>query len=183
MYYSVELGKNIVILRKAKGLSQEKLAELAEISVTWMRHIEHDCANVTFSRKIIAHKISRRSSTQLITSTFRSAYASRRPDVGLTFHSDQGSQYTSYAFRVLLEKLQVTQSFSKSGRPYDNAVAESFFSIFKKEEFCRTNYRSEKELYQGIDRYIIFYNEKRPHTTLKNKTPEQFEANFLPQSI
>ncbi len=48
MYYSVELGKNIVILRKAKGLSQEKLAELAEISVTWMRHIEHDCANVTW---------------------------------------------------------------------------------------------------------------------------------------
>jgi len=135
-----------------------------------------------FSRKIIAHKISRRNSTQLITSTFRSAYAARQPKVGLTFHSDQGSQYTSHAFRTLLEKLYVTQSFSKSGRPYDNAVAESFFSIFKKEEFYRSNYRSEKELYQEIDTYVAFCNQKRPHTTLKNKTPEQFETIFSQKS-
>ncbi len=132
-----------------------------------------------FSRKVVAYKMSRRNSTQLITSTFWSAYASRKPGAGLIFHSDQGGQYTSYSFRSLLEKLQVTQSFSRSGRPHDNAVAESFFSTFKKEEFYRSNYRSEKELHQGIDTYISFYNQKRPHTTLKNKTPEQFEADSV----
>lgn len=131
-----------------------------------------------FSRKVVAYKLSQRHSAQLITSTFRKAYAARKPDVGLTFHSDQGSQYTSHAFRRLLGELQVTQSFSKTGRPQDNAVAESFFSTFKKEEFYRSNYHSEKELYQGIDSYISFYNQKRPHTTLKNKTPEQFETIF-----
>lgn len=47
MQYSVEIGKNIVILRKARGLSQEQLAEKAGIGTTWMRAIEHDCANVT----------------------------------------------------------------------------------------------------------------------------------------
>lgn len=47
MYYSVEIGKNIVALRKARGLSREQLAERADICVTWMRDIEHDCANVT----------------------------------------------------------------------------------------------------------------------------------------
>lgn len=190
-FAKTEWKNNIALGKRINHLKQEFHADTPNVvwvsDVTVLRFKDkyyYLCVIIDlFSRKIIAHKISRRSSTQLITSTFRSAYASRRPDVGLTFHSDQGSQYTSYAFRVLLEKLQVTQSFSKSGRPYDNAVAESFFSIFKKEEFCRTNYRSEKELYQGIDRYIIFYNEKRPHTTLKNKTPEQFEANFLPQSI
>ena len=46
MYYPVELGKNIVTLREAQGLSQEELAERADICTTWMREIEHDCANV-----------------------------------------------------------------------------------------------------------------------------------------
>lgn len=48
MYYTVGLGKNIVSLRKVRGLSREKLVELAKISVTWMRHIEHNRANVTW---------------------------------------------------------------------------------------------------------------------------------------
>ncbi len=47
MHNSVEIGKNILILRKTKSLSQEKLAEMADISVTWLRATEHDCANVT----------------------------------------------------------------------------------------------------------------------------------------
>ncbi len=130
----------------------------------------------------MAYKVSRRNSTQLITFTFRRAYASRKPGAGLIFHSDQGGQYTSYSFRSLLEKLQVTQSFSKSGRPHDNAVAESFFSTFKKEEFYHSNYRSEKEFHQGIDAYISFCSQKRPHTTLKNKTPEQLENDCAQRS-
>ena len=100
------------------------------------------------SRKIVTYKVSQRNSTQLIISTFCSAYASRKPDTCLMFHSDQGSQYTSNTFRSLLERLQeVTQSLSRSGKPHDNAVAESFFSTFKKEEFYHSNYRSGKELH------------------------------------
>lgn len=185
-----EWKKNIALGKRINHLKQEFHADVPNAvwvsDVTVLRFKDkyyYLCVIIDlFSRKIIAHKVSRRNSTQLITSTFRNAYAARQPKVGLTFHSDQGSQYTSHAFRTLLEKLQVTQSFSKSGRPYDNAVAESFFSIFKKEEFYRTNYRSEKELHQGIDRYIAFYNEERPHTTLKNKTPEQFEADYIRHS-
>lgn len=47
MYYTVEIGENIKILRKVKGITQEKLAEDADICVTWLREIEHGCANVT----------------------------------------------------------------------------------------------------------------------------------------
>lgn len=47
MYYTVEIGRNIRILRKAKGFTQEKLAEDADICVTWLREIEQGCANVT----------------------------------------------------------------------------------------------------------------------------------------
>ena len=132
-----------------------------------------------FSRKVVAYKITTHNSTQLITSTFKMAYKTRNPEENLIFHSDQGSQYTARAFRQLLKKLKITQSFSNAGTPHDNAVMESFFSIFKKEEFYRSKYRSEKELRNKVDEYILFYNQKRPHTTLNYKTPEQYEDEFF----
>lgn len=138
------------------------------------------CAIVDlYSRKVIAHKVSTRNSTQLITATLRMAYDARTPGENLIFHSDQGSQYTSHTFRQLLEKLKITQSFSKAGSPHDNAVMEAFFSVFKKEEFYRSNYRSEAEMRKKIDEYIAFYNQKRPHTTLNLQTPEQYEDVFF----
>lgn len=138
------------------------------------------CAIVDlYSRKVIAHKVSTRNSTQLITATLRMAYDIRMPGDNLIFHSDQGSQYTSHAFRQLLKKLKITQSFSNAGTPHDNAVMESFFAVFKKEEFYRNNYRSEAELRKKIDEYIAFYNQKRPHTTLNLQTPEQYEDAFF----
>ena len=132
-----------------------------------------------YSRKVIAHKTSTRNSTQLITATLRMAYDARMPGENLMFHSDQGSQYTSHAFRQLLKKLKITQSFSNAGTPHDNAVMESFFAVFKKEEFYRNNYRSEAELRKKIDEYIAFYNQKRPHTTLNLQTPGQYEDAFF----
>lgn len=138
------------------------------------------CAIVDlYSRKVIAHKVSIRNSTQLITSTLIMAYDTRTPRGNLIFHSDQGSQYTSHAFHQLLKKLKITQSFSNAGTPHDNAVMESFFAVFKKEEFYRSKYRSEKELRNNINEYILFYNQKRPHTTLNYKTPEQYEDEFF----
>lgn len=102
-------------------------------------------------------------------------------DPGLIFHSDRGSQYTSHRFLQLLHEHGMIQSFSNSGRPHDHAVAESFFALFKKEELYRKNYSSEKEFKQGVDSYITFSNQQRPHRTLKNKTPEQVEIEFTPQ--
>lgn len=88
-----------------------------------------------FSRKIISYKISKKNSTQLITSTFKGAWTQRNPEPGLLFHSDRGAQYTSHRFQQLLHEHRVVQSFSNSGKPHDNAVAESFFASFKKRSF------------------------------------------------
>ncbi len=79
-----------------------------------------------FSRKAGAHGASPKNSTYLITSTFKRAIQSRGTPQGLTFHSDQGAQYTSKAFCKLLCMNRVAQSFSRSGRPHGNAVAEFF---------------------------------------------------------
>lgn len=85
-----------------------------------------------FSRKVISYRVSHKSSTQLLTKTFKQAYADRQPKAALMFHSDRGTQYMSYAFVHLLEDFGVEQSFSRTARPHDNAVSEAFFSISKR---------------------------------------------------
>ena len=131
-----------------------------------------------FSRKVIANGVSPKNSTCLVTSTFKRAIQNRGTPQGLTFHSDQGAQYTSKAFCKLLRMNKVVQAFSNSGRPHDNAVAESFFASMKREEIYRTQYKSERQFRESIDHYIDFYNTRRPHSTLAYKTPDKFEELY-----
>jgi transposase InsO family protein len=128
-----------------------------------------------FSRKIVAHGISHKHSTYLATSTLKRALDDRGHPQQLTFHSDQGVQYTSKTFRNLLLVNNIVQSFSRPRKPHDNAVMESFFASLKKEELYRIKFKSEREFRECVDKYIIFYNTKRPHGTLAYKTPERFE--------
>ncbi|WP_455580667.1 transposase [Dysosmobacter sp.] len=125
-----------------------------------------------------ANGISLKNSTYLLTTTFKRAFIDREQPTGLTFHSDQGAQYTSNTFRKLLRMNNIVQSFSRSGRPQDNAVSEAFFASLKKEEIYWRNYTSESEFRKSIDTYMHFYNTERPHRTLHYKTPEQFEAKY-----
>ena len=131
-----------------------------------------------FSRKIVGYRVSRNASTNLVTSTFRTAFRERGNPSSLTFHSDRGKQYTSAAFTALLQKCGVKQSFSATARPHDNAVAETFFASFKKEEAYRREYTSEQGYRKSVEQYIQFYNELRPHRTLKYKTPTAFEKAY-----
>lgn len=131
-----------------------------------------------FSRKVIAHKISPKNSTQLVSSTLKQAIAEREVKAGLIFHSDRGTQYASHSFCSMLKSYSIVQSFSNTGKPHDNAVTETFFSALKREELYRKDYPSEKKFKQAVDTYMTFYNTKRPHKTLKNLTPCQAEEQF-----
>jgi transposase InsO family protein len=134
-----------------------------------------------YSRKVIAHTVSKNSTTALVRKTFIRAFESRGCPQGLTFHSDQGTQYTSYSFRTLLRSNGVTISYSRPGTPYDNAVAESFFASIKKEDFRRNFYETKKDVIHAVNEYIDFYNDYRPHQRLNYKTPNQVEAKFYEQ--
>lgn len=121
-----------------------------------------------FSRKIIAWNISAKPDADL---------------VGLMFHSDRESQYTAFAFRQLLDSLNVVQSFSKKGYPFDNACCECFFKYLKKEETNRRTYHSLQELKLSIFEYIEgFYNSRRPHSSLGMLTPNEKEELFWNQA-
>ncbi len=131
-----------------------------------------------FARRVVGHMISHRNSTHLVKMAFQKAYNTRKPEKGLIFHTDRGTNYRSTTFSDYLAKLNIDQSFSKAHTPYDNSVMESFFASMKQEELYRAKYRSEKEVKEAINTYMIFYNERRPHAKLKYKTPSQKEAEY-----
>ena len=100
--------------------------------VTYFRYngcFYYICAVIDlFSRKIIAHKISKTNSTQLTKSTLMTAINARKPSHKLVFHSDNGSNYISKTFEKILAENDIEHSLSRPGNPHDNAVCESFFS-------------------------------------------------------
>ena len=135
-----------------------------------------------FSRKIIAWHLSGKADADLVIITFQKAYQKRNAPYGLMFHSDRGSQYTAFSFRQLLDSLNVVQSFSKKGYPFDNAVCECFFKYLKKEEINRRTYHTLQELHTSIFEYIEgFYNSRRPHSSLGLLTPNEKENIYWEQ--
>ena len=132
-----------------------------------------------FSRKVLSYRISNTIDTALSLTTFDDAFQQRQQPNNLMFHSDQGVQYTAYAFRKHLRELKVKQSFSTPGNPYDNSVCESFFHTLKKEALYHHLYETPQELGEVLEEYIEFYNGQRPHRKLNMKTPIQYEAEFF----
>ena len=132
-----------------------------------------------FSRKIIGWHISGRHDVDLTISAFKKAYNSRDVRYGLIFHSDRGSEYTAFSFRKMLDSLNVVQSFSKKGYPFDNACCEAFFKFLKKNRIYRRTYHSYEEMRLDIFDYIEnLYNNKLPHGSLGYKTPNEYEAEY-----
>lgn len=143
-------------------------------------HFCHLCVVMDlFSRKIIGWHLSSRHTGSLVIEALKKAIKNRKINYGLMFHSDRGSEYTSADFRRLLDSMNIVQSFSKKGYPYDNACMESFFRYLKQEIVNRKTYHSDEELYCDIFNYIeSFYNDKRPHGTLGNCTPNEYEECY-----
>lgn len=135
-----------------------------------------------FSRKIIAWHISGRADVDFVITTFKKVYAKRNAPYGLMFHSDRGAQYTAFSFRRLLDSLDIVQSFSKKGYPFDNACCEAFFKYLKKEETNRRTYHTLQEFHNSVFEYIEgFYNSRRPHTSLGLLTPDEKERLYWEQ--
>ena len=131
-----------------------------------------------YARKVIAYDIAEQANVEFILKIFDSAFEIRQRPTGLTFHSDQGTQYTAFKFRKHLRKLGVNQSFSNPGTPLDNAVAESFFACMKREELSHNYYDNLKDLRHDVSNYIDFFNNMRPHQRLGMQTPSAAETQF-----
>jgi putative transposase len=132
------------------------------------------------SRRIVGWSMADHMRTELVTDALQMALAHRRPDPGLIWHSDQGSQFVSLAFGQQARAAGIAQSMGSRGDCYDNAVAESFFATLKKELIHRRSWPTKAKLRTEVFDYIeVFYNRQRRHSTLGQLSPAQFEARTL----
>ena len=116
-----------------------------------------------YDNSIVAYKTSSQQTVNLVLDTIRLAMRKEKKKVAaeLQLHSDQGFQYTSQAYFNLTQAYGITPSMSRRGNPYDNAMAENFFSILKTECIYRHKPATFSEANEMIDRYIHFYNHER----------------------
>ena len=121
-----------------------------------------------YDNSIVAYKVASRQTVSLVLDTIRLAMKKEKKRVAaeLQLHSDQGFQYTTQAYFKLTQSYGITPSMSRKGNPYDNAMAENFFSILKTECIYRHKPRTLREASNLIDRYIYFYNNER----IQNRT-------------
>lgn len=104
------------------------------------------------------------------------AICREQPRAGLIHHSDRGCQYTSNAYRELLQKNHIQGSMSRKGNPYDNAVMESFFRSLKTEWTNHETYKTVQNAYKSLYAYIeVFYKYQRLHAALGYMSPKSFE--------
>ena len=121
-----------------------------------------------YDNSIVAYKTATQQTVNLVLDTIRLAMKKEKRKVAaeLQLHSDQGAQYASQAYFELTKSYGITPSMSRKGNPYDNAMAENFFSILKTECIYRHKPKTFKDANDLIDRYIHFYN----HERIQNKT-------------
>ena len=132
------------------------------------------------TRKIVGYAFSERIDTQLTLAALDMAYRRRKPPKGLIFHSDRGVQYAARAYRERLDAYGIRQSMSRRGDPYDNAVAENFFSCLKCELIHLKHYPTRAMAQADVFTYLEgFYNTVRPHSALGWLSPARFEAYLL----
>lgn len=114
-----------------------------------------------FDNSIVAYKTSTQQTVNLVLDTVRDALQKEAVAGELQLHSDQGFQYASQAYFNLTQEYGITPSMSRRGNPYDNALAENFFSMLKSECISRQKLQSFEQAQQLIDDYIHFFNFER----------------------
>jgi transposase InsO family protein len=129
-----------------------------------------------YSRKVVGWALGRTLQAELALTALRMAVAQRRPGPGLVHHSDRGVQCACADYRDLLSRHQILGSMSRSGNPYDNAMAESFIKTLKYEEVYRNHYRDLAQAQAAMAEFIDgVYNQKRLHSALGYRSPVEFE--------
>ena len=131
-----------------------------------------------YDNSIVAYKTGSEQKINLVLNTIKAAKRKEKVTAELQLHSDQGAQYASQAYFELTQRYGITPSMSRRGNPYDNALAENFFSILKTECIYRTKISTLAEARELIDDYIYFYNNQRIQSKTK-LTPLELRRQYV----
>ena len=130
------------------------------------------------SRRVLSWRVSNTLTTDFCMEAVQEAISHYgKPDI---FNTDQGYQFTSSEFTGLLKDSSIQISMDGKGCWRDNVFVERLWKSVKYEEVYLHAYDSVSEARKGLEKYFTFYNQRRPHTALDDKTPDEFYFDNLP---
>ncbi|OHU86484.1 transposase [Pseudoalteromonas amylolytica] len=132
-----------------------------------------------YSRRIVGWHIDKRMTTDLVSKAMIKAYNLRQPPIGLVFHSDRGSQYTSKRYRHLLASYGIRASMGYVGACWDNAVVERFFGSLKHDWLLKVPQPTREYMRTDVAAYMRYYNLERLHTANGDLSPAEYELSSL----
>ena len=131
-----------------------------------------------FSRQVVGWSMQPHMQTGLVKDALTMAWFRRRPDAGLIFHSDRGSQYCSHDFQDVMRGWQMRSSMSRKGNCWDNAPTESFWGRLKTASLYGKKFATRREAMDVVLDWMAFYNHRRLHSTLGYLSPMQYEQRW-----
>jgi putative transposase len=163
-----------------RGLTIERPNQVWGIDITYLRMGKGFMYlfNIIdwYSRKVIDYELSNTLEKGFVLKCLRRAFRSCRPEI---INSDQGSHFTNADYLELLDKEGVKVSMDGKGRATDNSRTERYFRSLKYECIFLNEFDNPRALRKGIDRYVQFYNQERPHQSLNYAKPEQFYTQSI----
>lgn len=159
-------------LLKGKKIGRAEEVFVSDITYVKSNEGDHYLSLVTdaSSRKIMGYHVSNDMNASSVAKALEMAISNRQTKRSLIHHSDRGLQYCSKLYQELLEKNNITPSMTDGYDCYQNALAERINGILKS-EFLLEHCASFKDLQRATKESIEIYNTKRPHLSLKMKTP------------
>ena len=178
------LGKRLVFPNLVRGLKLKGPNQVWATDITFIKllkeYIYVSAVIDVYTRKIVGWSISRDLSHKFCIEALEVAIKKYKPPEGIIHHSDRGVQYTCEDYVCFLEKNKFKISMSRVATPEDNAYIESFFKTLKREEVFARNYETMKDVIKNLPRFIDeLYNEKRLHSSLGYKTPDEYEKEVM----
>lgn len=131
-----------------------------------------------FNGEIISYNLSDSPNFKQVSDMLKDAFRTLKGHQKPILHSDQGWQYRMEKYKQILNEKGVTQSMSRKGNCYDNAIIENFFGTIKSEMFYLKKYTSVDELKKDIKEYIKYYNNDRIKLNLKGMSPIKYRAHY-----
>jgi putative transposase len=132
-----------------------------------------------YNGEIVTYTIDSRPVYSLVSRMLDKALEHVNDEDTLLIHSDQGWHYQMPQYQQALKEHGITQSMSRKGNCYDNAVIESFFGILKSEFLYTQEFEDIHQFKVELENYINYYNHKRIKTKLKGMSPVQYRTHAL----
>ena len=127
------------------------------------------------SRRVLAWRLAPTRDSHVTRAVLDAALRRRRPDAGLIFHTDRGSEFQGTRVRTRLASMAVRQSMTRGGAPGENAHMESFFHSLKADVIHGRTFPSVAEVSATLRRYLRYYNHHRLHSALGYQSPVDYE--------